>query len=106
GCAQCRSRQLAELNGLAGRTVVAEMIEPGADDVFLQCVRQGDNIRLRRHLAQMRAAPFDAPDMHGKSAMECAIYKALHGQIDPRDVEARFKAFETVALERAQQGRA
>lgn len=100
GCAACSARRLPELYGLAGRTVVAEMIEPGADDEFLQCLRLGNNIEQRRRLARRRVAAYDDADMTGKTAMECAVYKALRGQIDPRDIEARFKCFETVAMER------
>lgn len=101
GCDACRIQGLPELHGLAGRTAVAEMIEPGADETFLRLLRQGDNVEQWRRRARLRANAYDHPDMTGKSAMECAVYKALQGQIDPRDIEARFKAFETVALERA-----
>lgn len=100
GCAMCSTHHLPELNGFAGRTVVAEMIEPGVDDDFLQCVRRGDNIEQRRRLSRQRRAAYDDPDMSGKTAMDCAVYKALHGLVDPRDIEARFKSFDTVALER------
>lgn len=100
GCAVCSSHHLPELNGFAGRTVVAEMIEPGVDDDFLLCVRRGDNIEQRRRLARQRRAAYDNPDMSGKTAMECAVYKALNGLVDPRDIEARFQSFDTVALER------
>src|SRR5690606_7898078 len=100
GCAVCNVHHLPELNGLAGRTVVAEMIEPGVDDEFLRCVRHGDNIEQRRRLARQRRAAYDDPDMSGKTAMDCALYKALQGLVDPRDIEARFKSFDTVALER------
>lgn len=73
GCSACRRPQLPELNGYAGRTVVAEIVEPAA------AVRQptADNGR------------------HYRGAMECAILKAYAGQIDPRDIESRFHAFET-----------
>lgn len=100
GCPACRMGALPELYGLAGRTVVAEMIEPGADDVFLQNLRRGNNIEQRRHMAAARVGGFDSADMRGKTAMECAVYKALQGLIDPRDIEQRFKAYATVALER------
>lgn len=101
GCVHCRNAQWPGANGLAGRTVVAEMIEPGLDDAVLRAVRNCDSVSLRRHLSRQRRTPYDAADMHGKSAMECAVYKVLHGQIDPRAVEPRFKAYATVALERA-----
>lgn len=91
GCESCRSHSLPELYGYCGRTVVAEMIEPARDDEFLRNVRRGDAIRQRRHLAGKRRSHFDEPDMYGKTALECAIYKVLQGEIDPRDIEARFR---------------
>jgi general secretion pathway protein E len=100
GCTTCSAHHLPELKGFAGRTVVAEMIEPGVDDEFLLCVRRGDNIEQRRRLSRQRRAAYDDPDMSGKTAMDCAVYKALHGLVDPRDIEARFRSFDTVALER------
>lgn len=100
GCPACRLRGLPELYGLAGRTVVAEMIEPGTDDVFLENLRRGDNVAQRRYLAATRSSSYDDADMRGKTAMECAVYKALQGLIDPRDIEQRFKAYATVELER------
>jgi type II secretory ATPase GspE/PulE/Tfp pilus assembly ATPase PilB-like protein len=100
GCPACDNPELPHLRGTAGRTVVAEMIEPGHDDVFLECLRTRDNLRMRRHLRQRPIAPFDASDMRGKSAMECAVYKAAAGEIDPRDIEPRFRSFATVELER------
>ncbi|OZI23510.1 general secretion pathway protein [Bordetella genomosp. 9] len=104
GCEHCANAELPHLNGTAGRTVVAEMIEPAHDDVFLRCVRRRDNLALRRHLRARRGAPFDHPDMTGKSAMECAVYKAAAGQIDPRDIESRFQSYASVQRERAQAG--
>ncbi|CAM3709835.1 Bacterial type II secretion system protein E domain-containing protein [Bordetella sputigena] len=104
GCARCVNDELPHLNGTAGRTVVAEMIEPAHDDVFLHCVRQRDNLALRRHLRGRRVAPFDHPDMTGKSAMECAVYKAATGQIDPREIEMRFQSYAAVERERAAAG--
>jgi type II secretory ATPase GspE/PulE/Tfp pilus assembly ATPase PilB-like protein len=100
GCGHCASQELPHLNGTRGRTVVAEIIEPSCDDAFLRCVRQRDNLALRRHLRARRAAPFDSPDMEGKSAMECAVYKASIGEIDPRDIESRFQSYASVARER------
>lgn len=76
GCRACRKERLPELNGYAGRTVVAEIIEPG---LGLQA---------------------------GRSAMACAMHKASEGSIDLRDIEVRFHAFETeYARRRAQGGR-
>lgn len=97
GCARCQEGALPELYGYCGRTVVAEMIEPGNDDEFLCNVRHGDTIQQRRYLAQQHRSRIDEPDMKNKTALECAIYKALQGDVDPRDVEARFQPFETLA---------
>src|SRR5690606_27987635 len=74
GCSVCRKARLPELNGYAGRTVVAEIIEPG---LGLQA---------------------------GRSAMACAMHKAMEGGIDLRDIEIRFHAFETEHARRRAQG--
>ncbi len=73
GCSACRRHQLPELNGYAGRTVVAEIVEPA--------------------VAACHSLPVTDPQHRG--AMECAVLKAYSGEIDPRDIEARFHAFET-----------
>ncbi|ALM86940.1 general secretion pathway protein [Bordetella sp. N] len=101
GCPQCERADLPQLLGLKGRTVVAEMIEPGLDEAFLHSVRKRDYVRLRRQWRDRATTPVTDPDMRGKTAMDCALYKASLGQIDPRDIERRFRCFETVALERA-----
>jgi len=100
GCPHCAVAHLPEMNGMAGRTVVAEMIEPGCDEVYLDCLKRRDNLALRRHFAARRSDAYDAAGMIGKTAMDCAVYKMSCGEIDPRDVERRFRAFATVALER------
>lgn len=68
GCDACRQPTLPELNGYVGRTVAAELLEPA--------------------LAVQ----------HARSAMDCAMLKVFRGEIDPRDVEVRFHAFETQRL--------
>lgn len=77
GCARCRRAALPELFGYDGRTVAAECLEPG--------------------LPGADADHGHVPDPHA-SAMAHAMEKALAGQVDPRDVEARFMAFETLLL--------
>lgn len=100
GCPQCEQTQLKALNGYAGRTVVAEMLEPGLDPDFrLRTLQRREEALMP--VRQRSPQRFDDPDMQGKSAMECAVYKMLLGQIDPRDVENRFHSFETEALRRA-----
>lgn len=71
GCEVCRQAELPELYGYCGRTVAAEIIEPALSWV------------------------------PARSAMESAVMKALDGQVDLRDVESRFHAFETEKMMRA-----
>lgn len=100
GCPACRQSTLPELHGYAGRTVAAEMIDPTVDDGFLRLVRDADTLALRDYFRFQRRSAFDHADMTGKTAMECAIYKASQGLVDPRDIEPRFVSFETVELRR------
>ncbi|WP_233146383.1 GspE/PulE family protein [Pigmentiphaga sp. NML080357] len=98
GCPACRQGGLVELQGYAGRTVAAEMIDPAVDDEFLRLVRDADTLALRDYFRFQRRTAFDHPDMTGKTAMECAVYKASQGLIDPRDIEPRFVSFETLQM--------
>lgn len=98
GCDSCRKEELPELNGLKGRTVVAEMIEP--DEQMLEHVLTGNNIELTRYWRSLASSRFDDSNLVGKNTMECAIYKAAHGLIDPREIEPRFMSFETVEAKR------
>lgn len=83
GCEQCLRTQLPELAGYSGRTVAAECLEPALLPGFL------DSVRVRRML----------PSEPGSGAMSHAMQKALSGMIDPRDIEVRFMAFETLAMQ-------
>jgi len=93
GCAHCRHKGIPELFGYAGRTVVAEIFEPGLDPEALRAIAQGNELRLLQIFQSHRTAAFDNADMRGKSAMECAVYKMSLGQIDPRDLEQHFMSF-------------
>lgn len=104
GCAHCRKKGIPELFGYAGRTVVAELFEPSNDPEALRAIATGDEIRLRDIFASHRTARYDAPDMEGKSTMDCAVYKMSQGIIDPRDIEPHFTAFETLRQRRKPQG--
>jgi len=88
GCAHCRRPQLQALWGYAGRTVVAECIAPGQDDVVLECIRHRDTTGLRRHLRALARTAIDDADMTHKSARECALFKTSIGEIDPVDLRA------------------
>lgn len=108
GCQACRREELPELNGFLGRTVVSEMIEP--DKQMLEYVLAKDKIQLEDYWRSRASSRFDDANLTGKTAMECAIFKAVRGRtdssgnpcgsIDPREIEPRFKNFETVELER------
>ncbi len=100
GCPKCRKQGFAELFGLNDRTVVAEMIEPAIDDHALELIRRADNAALQRHYFGRTDLDYTSEDMNGKSAMDCAIYKAFLGELDPREIEPRFKSFETVEVAR------
>lgn len=82
GCACCVRAQLPELAGYTGRTVAAECLEPAL---------------LPEFLASVRACRM-SPPQPGSGAMGHAMQKALSGEIDPRDIEVRFMAFETLAM--------
>lgn len=98
GCEHCMRPGLPELAGYRGRTVVAEMVEP--DEIFLRHVRDSRNIELEHHVDSQYRSRIDDPDASGKSALEVALYKMSRGWIDPREIEPRFSAFETIELRR------
>lgn len=90
GCGACQTAGLEELNGISGRTVVSELIEPGIEPVFLRSLSSHQPLSLQQWFdARPRAALSDA-DMTGKSSLHCALFKMLDGQIDPRDIEIHF----------------
>jgi len=96
GCAHCQRRGLPQIYGYQGRTVVAEYFAPDDHKHALHAIARRDWTAL----AQLHTAPSDqnpaSPDMRGKTAMQCAIYKMLQGQLDPRDIEPRFRPFSTL----------
>lgn len=94
GCSHCRRDGLPELNGLQGRTVVCEMVE--FDDLMLNYIREERTNDLYRHWISQSDGKYDSINMTGKSSMECAIYKAGNGLIDPREIEERFRSFEVI----------
>jgi type II secretory ATPase GspE/PulE/Tfp pilus assembly ATPase PilB-like protein len=104
GCEHCRKKGIPELFGYAGRTVVAELFEPSNDPEALRAITNGDEIRLREIFASYRTAKYDAPDMEGKTTMECAVYKMSQGIIDPRDIEPHFTSFATLRQQRKPHG--
>lgn len=96
GCAHCRNKEIPELNGYKGREVVLEMLEPSVDRHVLRCIMNKDMIGLQEHLEALDRTPINDPDMTNKTILECAMYKALQGKLDPRDIEVRTSSFEIV----------
>ncbi|PLC54895.1 general secretion pathway protein [Pollutimonas nitritireducens] len=96
GCPACIKPHVPELNGYTGRTVVAELIEPALWPEFLQGIRRGAYAALERAPVLNPHSKNDSISM--RTSMECAVAKASHGLIDPRDIELRFRAFETERL--------
>jgi type II secretory ATPase GspE/PulE/Tfp pilus assembly ATPase PilB-like protein len=99
GCEHCRNQQVPDLGGYAGRTVAAEYIEPALRPDFLDSLMRGAGLAPGHD-----ADPIRASGRHGTpTAMQCALHKALCGEIDPRDIEPRFESFETCERRRALQ---
>lgn len=88
GCAACRQPGAPGLAGYRGRSVAAEYIEPALDHELLQCIRRGE---ILSYLCRPSA---DFPGLHRPQALasilHCAMYKALCGMVDVRDVERLF----------------
>ena len=99
GCEHCIDSDLPELSGYDGRTVVSEMIEP--DERMLEYVLEGNNIKLQRYWRSLGSQGFSDDNLQGKNTMECAVYKASLGMIDPREIEPKFMRFETYETKRA-----
>jgi len=97
GCPHCQTRGLAQLYGYRGRTVVAEHFAPADDSQALRAIANRDWITLAEQHATLSDQDPTSANMRGKTAMQCAVYKMLHGQLDPRDVEPRFRPFSTLA---------
>ena len=101
GCHLCQNPDLPMFNGRAGRTLVMEMVEP--DQQMCELLQKNDQVGLLRYWRSLASPTFDDPMLAGKTAMECAIYKAQAGQIDLRDVQAHFESFQSVQYQRERQ---
>jgi len=90
GCSACRRAQLPELNGIAGRSVAAEMLEPERVEGFLERVRTRDNVGLKRQAEAAGPAAWRNEAARGALARDCALYKVSRGEVDPRALLRRF----------------
>lgn len=98
GCSHCHNPDLPSRIGHAGRTLAMEMVEP--DEAMCELIQANDRVGLVRYWRSLASKRYDDPNMTGKTAMECAIYKAQLGLIDPREIELQFEHFETVEHKR------
>ncbi len=102
-CAAC-DHSISSLRGIAGRTVVAEMIDPVREPEFLEGLKNKDGVGLYQWFAHRTQQALELAEPQRQSARQIAIYKMAQGLLDPRDVQARFGDFEAAALKRGQHG--
>lgn len=95
GCPKCKRPGLEALTGFAGRTVVAEMVEP--DETMCELILGGKKVDLHRYWRGLSDGDLTSSNLVGKSAMEIALLKASKGVIDPREIEHHFEPFATLA---------
>ena len=81
------------MTGVKGRTAVAEMLSMAQDAELFSLLGQADQVAMRRWASGRDKTPYVDPNMRGKSAHECALYKMSIGQIDPREIESNFGVF-------------
>jgi len=98
-CSAC-AHSILSLRGTAGRTVVAEMIEPLREPEFLEGVKKQDGVGLYRWFTQRNQQALLACEPHRQSARQIAMYKMAQGLLDPRDVQARFGGLDATVLQR------
>ena len=66
--------------------MVAEMMMP--DDQWLDIAATGNDRAAMRYWRETYSnRQVDSPDMNGKLVVEHTVYKALMGQVDPRNIE-------------------
>lgn len=92
GCPHCAREGVPDLNGLRGRQLVAQMVEPNYD--MLDTIRAADNIGLYRLYRSMRIAGFDSDNSDGKTPMEIAMFNVTQGELCFSEVERRFQTID------------
>lgn len=100
-CSAC-DHSISSLRGTAGRTVVAEMIDPVREPAFLEGLKNKDGVGLYQWFAKRTQRAFELAEPQRQSAQQVAVYKMAQGLLDPRDVQARFGDFEASASKRDQ----
>lgn len=97
GCPCCKAGQeeLPTFWGLAGRTVVAEMVEP--DEYMCELLQKADMVGLTRYWKGMSDGDITSENTLGKTAMDVAMHKVAKGLIDPITVQMHLENFRTLA---------
>jgi general secretion pathway protein E len=99
GCSQCRNDDLPQLRGLKGRTVVAEMLSP--DEHMCELILRGDKVAMHRYWRSLSDGDIESGNLAGKTALECAVHKALTLQnIDLRTIERHFESFVSLGIKK------
>jgi type II secretory ATPase GspE/PulE/Tfp pilus assembly ATPase PilB-like protein len=93
GCDECRRPYFSDLNGFAGRQLLAEMIEINKHYDLMRLIGQGDALGMYLHANTLKHEDISHPDMTNKTIVECGLYWALKGVVDPRDVEQATEPF-------------
>ncbi|HEU0197452.1 MAG TPA: ATPase, T2SS/T4P/T4SS family [Nevskiaceae bacterium] len=88
GCAHC-TRPNGQ-KGITGRTACAEVFQPRRDDYGF--IRSGDQLALEDSW-HARASLTDPGAMVGRTALDHACWKMLHGIVAPTEVEYQFRLF-------------
>ena len=82
GCDHCRVSADIAGDGEIGRIAAAEIIANPTDE-FLAYVLARDEEGARRTWRRTRRAPFNKPDMRGKTAFEHGLYSVSQGIVSP-----------------------
>jgi type II secretory ATPase GspE/PulE/Tfp pilus assembly ATPase PilB-like protein len=99
GCEKCHNPYFTDLNGYAGRQPIAEMIEPNKHYELLRLIGQGDTLGMYEYFDTLPREKLDHEDMTNKTIVECGLYRALQGKLDPRDIEQATEPFENLILQ-------
>ena len=88
GCAHCRRESVPELNGYAGRTVVAEILNPQTNQEWLRSIEMFGGGRLNSpnfHGTPLNAAlTYESGSLSSVGLQKCNV-----GLIDAFDLEHR-----------------
>jgi len=88
----CAREGVPELNGIRGRTLIAQIIEPSDD--MMRLVRDARSIELLHYYRSLRVAGFDSDNSDGKSPLEISMYKVSLGEICLTEAEKRFQSID------------